>query len=54
MYLGGAFSVTVIVVGIGISDPSSNPLCVSFCANALGKCMNPSLFLRVMSKKKTD
>ena len=42
-----------VIIGNGIGDPSSNPdkaVYVSLCANALGKGMNPSVFLPAMGK----
>ena len=45
MHFGNEFSVTVIVVENGISDPTLHSLCVSLRTNALGKDMNQPVFL---------
>ena len=52
--VGDVFIVTVIVVGNGIGDPSSNPteaVCISLHDNTLEKGMDPSLFLLWVNSK---
>ena len=47
----------VIVVGNGHSNPGSNPhqtVCISHSTNTLGKEMNPTILLPVMSRADWD
>ena len=52
VYIGGARSVMVIVLGKGHGDTSSNPGrdCISYSANTLGKGMNPIILTPAMGK----
>ena len=44
------YNIMVIIIRNGISSPSSNPVFISLCTNALKKSMSPSLLLPAMEK----
>ena len=46
----GMKSLTVIIIGSGHRDPSSNPVCISCSTNTPGKSMNPTILPPVMGK----
>ena len=41
LYIIGVYSVRVVVIRNGLSNTSSNPVCISHSTNTFGKGMNP-------------